>query len=226
MINIPKWISQISAVALAVTSVSAIATPGLAPDFLVHQANINLQVSSQQGGVDVTIDKDIIDTKEVINVLMGRSPDAENEADERLGLVTACDSDDDAALLVVYDKKLEIIKPLSDEIILFVQSEVVETKDGKLQTVDLLAEVFADEGFMDVTGQMTYGKIGSNVAKDGDIEDFWDKDANCPKGFKSKSITGVGFIGGNIFLGGDVIMGGKLDAGKPQFAGDFALPLP
>ena len=223
MIKVPKWISQISAVALAVTSVSAIATPGLAPDFLMHQANINLQVSSQQG-VDLAIDKDIIDTKEVINVLMRRPPDAENEKDERLGLVTGCGEDVDTATLVVYDQKLEIIKPLSDEIILFMQSEVVETKDGKLQTVDLLAEVFADEGFMDVTGQMTYGKIGSNVATNGDIEDFWDKDANCPKGFNSKSITGVGSIGGDIFLGGGVIMSGKLNAGSPKFAGDFFFP--
>ena len=223
MTNVPKWISQMSAVALAVTSVSAIATPGGAPDFLMHQASINLKVSSQEG-LDAKIDTDTIKTKELINILMRRSPDSKNEKDEKLGLVTGCDKDVDAAALVVYDKKLEIIKPLSDEIILFVQSEVVETKDGKLKKVDLLAEVFEDEGFMDVTGQIKYGKIGNKVAKDGDNKDHWDKDSNCPKTFKSKSITGVGFIGGELFIGGDVIMSGKLNASSPKFAGDFSFP--
>jgi PKD repeat protein len=210
---------------LAAVSVSAFAAAPDAPNFLMHQASVNLKVSNQEG-LDLKIDKKTIKTKEVINVLMGRSPDAKNEKDEKLGLVTGCDKDVDAAALVVYDKKLEIVKPLSDAIIIFVRSEVVETKDGKLKKVDLLGEAFEDEGFINVTGQIKYGKIGNKVAKDGDDKDHWNKDANCPRKFGSKSVTGVGFIGGELFIGGDVVMSGKINAGKAKFAFDEPISRP
>ena len=94
------------------------------------------------------------------------------------------------AFLVVYDKKENFIKPTSDEVVIFVQQAVGETKDGKLKKVDLLGETFDDDAFLDITGKIKYGKLGKKGAKNGDGEETWNKDANCPKKFNSKSITG------------------------------------
>ena len=216
MARVIKWITRTSIAMLAAVSVSAFAAAPGAPDFLMHKATVKFKVSRDAGG---NIANETIKTKEVINILMHRAPDAKNEKNEKLGLVTGCDRDVDAAALVVYDTKLEIIKPLSDEIVIFVQSEVFETKDGQLQKVDLLGEINDDDAFIDITGQIKYGKIGKKAA-----DDTWDKDANCPRKFSSKSINGLALVGGELFIGGDVIMSGKLKAGKPQFAADFKFP--
>ena len=52
MNTVPKWISRVSAIALATASLSAFAT---GPQYLVHQANVNFKLSSQGSGkIDTT----------------------------------------------------------------------------------------------------------------------------------------------------------------------------
>ena len=220
MSNVPTWISRVSAIALATASVSAFAAAPNAPDFIMHKANVNFKVSSQGVG---EIEKETVKTKNVINLLMGRSIDAKNEKDETLGIITQCDEndEDDDSVMVVYDKKTEEIKDGSDSIIFYTDSEIVELdKNGDYKKSDGFASTHDEEaGFIDVTAQTTYGKIGSGCAKDGDTKDNWNKDSVCVKKVKSKSITGLGFFG-------DVVMSGKISAGSCQFAFDDPTPNP
>lgn len=213
MTNVPTWISRMSAVALATTSISVFAAAPNAPDYIMHKASVTLKISSQSGS---EIDQDTVKTKDVINLLMGRSIDAKNEKDEKLGLVTGCDADVDAVALVVYDKKTEEVKSGSGNVVVDIEKAVGENdKNGDLKKVDLIGFADADEGgFLDVTGQVRYGKIGSGCAKDGDKKDNWDKDSVCAKNFKSKSVTGLNYFGSEI------VMSGKISAGSCQFAAD------
>ena len=219
MTNVPTWISRMSAVALATTSISVFAAAPNAPDYIMHKASVTLKISSQSGS---EIDQDTVKTKDVINLLMGRSIDAKNEKDEKLGLVTGCDADVDAVALVVYDKKTEEVKSGSGNVVVDIEKAVGENdKNGDLKKVDLIGFADADEGgFLDVTGQVGYGKIGSGCAKDGDDKDNWDKDSVCAKNFKSKSVTGLNYFGSEI------VMSGKISAGSCQYAYDDPTPNP
>ena len=220
MTNVPTWISRMSAVALATASMSAFAAAPGAPDYIMHKASVSLKVSSQ--GSD-GINKDTVKTKDLINILMGRSADAKNEKDEKLGLVTGCAVDTAAVALVVYDKKTEEIAKKSDgsdsdNIVVDIEGAVAEfDKNDDLKTVDLIGDVGdSDEGLL-ITGQVKYGKIGSGCAKDGDTKDNWNKDSVCAKNFKSKSVSGGDLFGSNI------VMSGKISAGSCQFAADSGI---
>ena len=205
MTTVPKWISRVSAIALATASVSAFAD---GPQFLMHQANVKFKVSSQGTG---KIDNETYKTKNLINALMGRSVDDKNGKDEKLGLVTGCEANVDAAALVVYDKKNDVVMTGSGYIELYIEDAIVEVdKNGAPKKADVLGYVSEDSGWLDVTGQIKYGKIGNKVAK-GDSS--WDKNTICAKRFKSKSIVGAGIFG-------DIVMDGKISAGSAKFGAD------
>ena len=222
MTNVPTWISRMSAVALATASMSAFAYElnTNAPDFIMHKASVSLKLSTQN--TDGTINKSTVKTKDVINVLMGRSADAKNEKDEKLGLVTSCGADplDTSGVeLVVYDKKTEK-QVSSGGIFVTLEDAVVEEKKDVLSKLDLIGSAGdSDEGLL-LTGQAKYNKIGSGCAKDGDTKDFWNKDAVCAKNFKSKSVSGANF------LGNEIVMSGKISAGSCQYAYDDPTPNP
>ena len=208
MTTVPKWISRVSAIALATASVSAFAD---GPQFLMHQANVKFKVSSQGTG---KIDNETYKTKNLINALMGRSVDDKNGKDEKLGLVTGCEANVDAAALVVYDKKNDVVMTGSGYIELYIEDAIVEVdKNGAPKKADVLGYVSEDSGWLDVTGQIKYGKIGNKVAK-GDSS--WDKNTICAKRFKSKSIVGAGIFG-------DIVMDGKISAGSPKFGADTGI---
>lgn len=219
MTSATKWINRTAIAMLAAVSVSAFAAAPDAPDYLMHQASVNFKVSSQGNG---NIESDTYKTKNLINLLMGRSVDAKNEKDEKLGLVTGCDAEEDDVALVVYDKKTEEIKnksdgTMSDNIIIDIEDEVFENdNEGNLKKSDLLAFVSESDGFLIVTGTTKYGKIDRKCAKDGDDKDHWDKDSICAKGFNSKSIAGTGLFG-------EVVMSGKINAGSCKFAADSGI---
>ena len=216
MTNVPTWISRMSAIALATASMSAFAAAPNAPDYIMHKASVSLKVSTQ--GTDGKINKDTVKTKDLINILMGRSPDDKNGKDEKLGLVTGCDAEVDAVALVVYDKKTEEIVSDSDNIIVDIEAAVFETdKNGDLKKADLIGDVGDSEEGLLITGQVKYGKIGSGCAKDGDNKDYWDKDSVCAKNFKSKSVSGA------ELLGSEIVMSGKISAGSCQFAADSGI---
>jgi len=207
MTTVPKWISRVSAIALATASVSAFAT---GPQFLMHQANVNFKVSSQGSG---KIDTSTYKTKNLINVLMGRSVDAKNEKDEKLGLVTGCEADVSAAALVVFDKKNDVVMPGSGYLTMFIEDAVVQTdKNDDPKKADVLGYVSEEGGWLDVTGSIRFGKIGNKVAKGGG----WDKDTICAKNFKSKSIVGAGLFGA-------IVMDGKISAGSAKFGADAGI---
>ena len=208
MTTVPKWISRVSAIALATASVSAFAT---GPQFLMHQANVNFKVSSQGSG---KIDTSTYKTKNLINVLMGRSVDAKNEKDEKLGLVTGCEADVSAAALVVFDKKNDVVMPGSGYLTMFIEDAVVQTdKNDDPKKADVLGYVSEEGGWLDVTGSIRFGKIGNKVAK-GDSS--WDKNTICAKNFKSKSIVGAGLFGA-------IVMDGKISAGSAKFGADAGI---
>jgi uncharacterized repeat protein (TIGR01451 family) len=218
MTNVPTWISRMSAVALATASVSAFASAPNAPDFVIHDANVKFKVSSQ-GGTEGSpeIDKETIKTKNLINVIMGRSIDAKNEKGEKLGLVTGCAADVDGVALVVYDKKTDerISNPENTVFLYFEDGVIEEDKNGDLKKADVTLYNSDEAGWLDVSGQVKYGKIGNKCAKDGDNKDHWDKNSVCAKNFKSKSV-----VGGGLF--GDIVMSGKVSAGSCKFAADYS----
>ena len=65
MTRVIKCIIRTAVAMLAAVSVSAFAAAPDAPNFLMHQASVNLKVSNQEG-LDLKIDKKTIKTKEVI----------------------------------------------------------------------------------------------------------------------------------------------------------------
>ena len=209
MNTVPKWISRVSAIALATASLSAFAT---GPQYLVHQANVNFKLSSQGSGkIDTTTYK----TKNLINVLMGRSVDAKNEKDEKLGLVTGCEAEPGGAAIVVFDKKTDAVKTGSGYLIMYIDGAVTQVdNNGNAKKSDLLGYVSEEGGWIDVSGSVRYGKIGNKVSKGGD----WDKNTICAKNFKSKSIVGASY--GLLGSGEAIVMAGKISAGSAKFGAD------
>jgi uncharacterized repeat protein (TIGR01451 family) len=233
MNNVRTWISRVTAVALVATSVT-VSAGVLAPDFLVHKANVNLRTSSQSTD---GIDTNRIRTKQVINYLMGRYADLDgkNEKDENLGLITGCSAvgvDFEAVALAVYDRKARIIKPLSDILVFDIADVKAERRNGNLRNADVfgflegiiergigdIGDLDPDVNFMSLTSRIKYGKIGNRVVKTQPIGNTWSKDTICAQNFKTKSITGFGDeFGLDLLFLDSIVMSGKITAQRPVF---------
>ena len=212
MTNVPTWISRVSAIALATASVTAFATPGGSPEFVMHKASVSLKVSELDDGKIKTF---TVKTNDVINEILDQPSGTKIEKNEKLGLITECEDDDnDAVALVVYDDDTNaVISSPTRAIIFDIEAEVTEyDKDGAPKKTDLLVESEDDGGFEFIVGSASesHGKIGKKVADD----NTWNQDAVCIKNFKTKSVNGRGFFRE------EVVMSGKISGGKAQFASD------
>lgn len=209
-----KWINRTAAALLSTAvSVPAFAAAPFGPDLVLHgDASVKFNVSIQGVG-EIVNEK--LKTDELINFLRGRPLGADVPKNEKLGVVTSCEAEFDAAGFVVYDKDtLEVLNIVEDTLVLDIESAAIDFKDGIPDNADLFLvgldeDVVDAPGFLSATGNLTYKEIGEDLSAG-----IWDDRAVCGEKFKAKSVTGAG-----IFA--DVVMKGKINAGKPVRIADL-----
>ena len=196
--------------AVSVLMFSATALAGAPPPFTVHSASINLKLDGQDLPGD-KIFNDKIDTKVLINLLLGNPIDVKVDKNEKLVVVVPCNPD--GALtpmyITVWDTSSGYV-PGANWLEFDGDFTLVEVnKDDTLKKSS--AYVWQSDGGVFGEFEEVQGAFSATYKQ---LPKQFDNPSVCVNGLKSSSFTGE--IINDVEFGGDwVITGGKLSASKP-----------